>query len=83
MGVHETAECEHDKPTDCDQAGIDVLHQQRHFGYNAEQIGLVLAWTRLPQLVIIPLVLREAIRQPVDRLTGQSEEREHSARVAR
>src|SRR6202162_1333162 len=26
------------------------------FGYNAEQIGLVLAWTGLPQLVIIPLV---------------------------
>jgi MFS transporter, DHA2 family, multidrug resistance protein len=25
-------------------------------GYNAEQIGLVLAWTGLPQLVIIPLV---------------------------
>jgi DHA2 family multidrug resistance protein len=26
------------------------------FGYNAEQIGNVLAWTGLPQLVIIPLV---------------------------
>jgi MFS transporter, DHA2 family, multidrug resistance protein len=26
------------------------------FGYNAEQIGFVLAWTGLPQLVIIPLV---------------------------
>jgi DHA2 family multidrug resistance protein len=26
------------------------------FGYNAEQIGTVLAWTGLPQLVIIPLV---------------------------
>jgi MFS transporter, DHA2 family, multidrug resistance protein len=26
------------------------------FGYNAEQIGLVLAWTGLPQLVIIPFV---------------------------
>ena len=25
-------------------------------GYNAEQIGLVLAWTGLPQLVLIPLV---------------------------
>ena len=24
-------------------------------GYNAEQIGLVLAWTGLPQLVLIPL----------------------------
>src|SRR5580692_10172550 len=26
------------------------------FGYNAEQIGVVLAWTGLPQLVIIPFV---------------------------
>jgi MFS transporter, DHA2 family, multidrug resistance protein len=26
------------------------------FGYNAEQIGFVLAWTGLPQLMIIPLV---------------------------
>jgi MFS transporter, DHA2 family, multidrug resistance protein len=26
------------------------------FGYNAEQIGLVLAWTGLPQLVVIPFV---------------------------
>lgn len=26
------------------------------FGYNSEQIGLVLAWTGLPQLVIIPFV---------------------------
>jgi MFS transporter, DHA2 family, multidrug resistance protein len=26
------------------------------FGYNAEQIGFVLAWTGLPQLAIIPLV---------------------------
>ncbi len=26
------------------------------FGYNAEQIGFVLAWTGLPQLVIIPFV---------------------------
>ena len=25
-------------------------------GYNAEQIGMVLAWTGLPQLVLIPLV---------------------------
>src|SRR5258708_17919352 len=25
-------------------------------GYNAEQIGEVLAWTRLPQLILIPLV---------------------------
>src|SRR5206468_2890391 len=27
-------------------------------GYNSEQIGLVLAWTGLPQLVLIPLVPR-------------------------
>ena len=27
-------------------------------GYNSEQIGLVLAWTALPQLVLIPLVPR-------------------------
>ena len=25
-------------------------------GYNAEQIGSVLAWTGLPQLILIPLV---------------------------
>ena len=27
-------------------------------GYNAEQIGMVLAWTGLPQLLLIPLVPR-------------------------
>jgi hypothetical protein len=27
-------------------------------GYNAEQIGKVLAWTGLPQLILIPLVPR-------------------------
>ena len=27
-------------------------------GYNAEQIGMVLAWTGLPQLLVIPLVPR-------------------------
>src|SRR6201988_5267676 len=27
-------------------------------GYNSEQIGMVLAWTGLPQLVLIPLVPR-------------------------
>ncbi len=27
-------------------------------GYNAEQIGAVLAWTGLPQLILIPLVPR-------------------------
>jgi DHA2 family multidrug resistance protein len=27
-------------------------------GYNAEQIGLVLAWTGLPQLILIPLIPR-------------------------
>ncbi len=26
-------------------------------GYNSEQIGMVLAWTGLPQLVLIPMVL--------------------------
>src|SRR5262249_16345538 len=33
-------------------------------GYNAEQIGMVLAWTGLPQLVLIPLVPR--LMQRVD-----------------
>jgi hypothetical protein len=32
-------------------------------GYNAEQIGLVLAWTGLPQLVLIPFVPRFAGRR--------------------
>ena len=27
-------------------------------GYNSEQIGMVLAWTGLPQLLLIPLVPR-------------------------
>jgi DHA2 family multidrug resistance protein len=31
-------------------------------GYNAEQIGMVLAWTGLPQLVLIPLVPRLIMR---------------------
>ncbi len=34
------------------------LYLARIQGYNAEQIGLVLAWTGLPQLVLIPLVPR-------------------------
>src|SRR5450432_627507 len=34
------------------------LYLSRIQGYNAEQIGLVLAWTGLPQLVLIPLVPR-------------------------
>ncbi len=29
-----------------------------HPGYNSEQIGMVLAWTGIPQLVLIPLVPR-------------------------
>ena len=39
-------------------------------GYNAEQIGNVLAWTGLPQLVLIPLVplLDEAFRRALHRL---------------
>jgi MFS transporter, DHA2 family, multidrug resistance protein len=34
------------------------LYLDRVQGYNAEQIGMVLAWTGLPQLVLIPLVPR-------------------------
>jgi MFS transporter, DHA2 family, multidrug resistance protein len=34
------------------------LYLARIQGYNSEQIGLVLAWTGLPQLVLIPLVPR-------------------------
>lgn len=34
------------------------LYLSRIQGYNAEQIGFVLAWTGLPQLVLIPLVPR-------------------------
>jgi len=34
------------------------LYLSRIQGYNAEQIGMVLAWTGLPQLVLIPLVPR-------------------------
>jgi DHA2 family multidrug resistance protein len=37
---------------------IMPLYLSRIQGYNAEQIGLVLAWTGLPQLVLIPLVPR-------------------------
>ncbi len=32
------------------------VYLSRIQGYNAEQIGMVLAWTGLPQLVLIPLV---------------------------
>ncbi|MGX5850039.1 MDR family MFS transporter [Mesorhizobium sp. PL10] len=35
---------------------IVPVYLARIQGYNAEQIGLVLAWTGLPQLVLIPLV---------------------------
>ena len=35
---------------------IMPLYLARIQGYNAEQIGMVLAWTGLPQLVLIPLV---------------------------
>jgi DHA2 family multidrug resistance protein len=34
------------------------LYLSRVQGYNSEQIGMVLAWTGLPQLVLIPLVPR-------------------------
>jgi DHA2 family multidrug resistance protein len=34
------------------------LYLARIQGYNSEQIGMVLAWTGLPQLVLIPLVPR-------------------------
>lgn len=37
---------------------IMPLYLARIQGYNAEQIGMVLAWTGLPQLVLIPLVPR-------------------------
>jgi DHA2 family multidrug resistance protein len=35
---------------------IVPLYLSQMQGYNAEQVGLVLAWTGLPQLVLIPLV---------------------------
>jgi DHA2 family multidrug resistance protein len=34
------------------------LYLSRIQGYNSEQIGLVLAWTGLPQLILIPLIPR-------------------------
>jgi len=34
------------------------VYLSRMQGYNAEQIGMVLAWTGLPQLVLIPMVPR-------------------------
>jgi MFS transporter, DHA2 family, multidrug resistance protein len=34
------------------------VYLSRIQGYNAEQIGMVLAWTGLPQLILIPLVPR-------------------------
>jgi DHA2 family multidrug resistance protein len=37
---------------------IQPLYLSRIQGYNAEQIGMVLAWTGLPQLLLIPLVPR-------------------------
>jgi DHA2 family multidrug resistance protein len=37
---------------------IMPVYLSRIQGYNAEQIGFVLAWTGLPQLVLIPLVPR-------------------------
>ena len=40
------------------------IYLSRLQGYNAEQIGMVLAWTGLPQLLLIPLVPR--LMQKVD-----------------
>ena len=37
---------------------IMPVYLSRIQGYNAEQIGMVLAWTGLPQLVLIPMVPR-------------------------
>src|SRR5258705_873294 len=37
---------------------IPPVYLSRIQGYNAEQIGIVLAWTGLPQLFLIPLVPR-------------------------
>ena len=44
-------------------------------GYNAEQIGAVLAWTGLPQLVLIPLVpkLMKRFDVALDRVRGVSD----------
>src|SRR6202790_3801611 len=36
--------------------GLSALQTVLEQGYNAEQIGAVLAWTGLPQLILIPLV---------------------------
>src|ERR1700682_4991384 len=38
------------------------VYLSRIQGYNAEQIGMVLAWTGLPQLLLIPLVPRLMLR---------------------
>ena len=38
------------------------VYLSRIQGYNAEQIGMVLAWTGLPQLLLIPLVPRQMRR---------------------
>jgi MFS transporter, DHA2 family, multidrug resistance protein len=43
---------------------IQPVYLARIQGYNAEQIGMVLAWTGLPQLLLIPLVPR--LMQKID-----------------
>ncbi|GAA0006160.1 hypothetical protein BRDID11002_61640 [Bradyrhizobium diazoefficiens] len=45
---------------------IMPVYLSRIQGYNAEQIGMVLAWTGLPQLLLIPLVPRldATLRRP-------------------
>lgn len=46
------------------------VYLSRIQGYNAEQIGLVLAWTGLPQLILIPLVPRLMQRLDVRLVIG-------------
>jgi DHA2 family multidrug resistance protein len=46
------------------------IYLARIQGYNAEQIGMVLAWTGLPQLVLIPLVPRLMKRLDVRLVIG-------------
>ncbi|HEY0184728.1 MAG TPA: MDR family MFS transporter [Rhodopila sp.] len=46
------------------------VYLSRIQGYNAEQIGMVLAWTGLPQLVLIPLVPRLMRRFDVRLIIG-------------
>ncbi|HEX3864128.1 MAG TPA: MDR family MFS transporter [Stellaceae bacterium] len=47
------------------------VYLSRVQGYNAEQIGMVLAWTGLPQLLLIPLVPRLMQRFDTRVIVGQ------------